>query len=176
MLRLNILNKVYNLYLNRHDTVKWARRLGVKVGDNTMIAPTVSFSSEPYLITIGDNVQVADNVSFNTHGGGNVVRKKHPDFDIFGKVVVGDYAYIGSHSIILPGVTIGECALVAAGSVVTKSVPSGAVVGGNPAKVICTVDDFYTKNLKFNLSTKGLSFDDKKDFLLRTPDDRFITK
>lgn len=50
--------------------VKWARRMGVEIGENTMIAPTVSFSSEPYLIKIGNNVQVTDNVSFNTHGGG----------------------------------------------------------------------------------------------------------
>ena len=65
-----ILNKLYDLYLKRRNTVKWAKRLGVIVGENTMIAPTVSFSSEPYLIAIGNNVQVTNNVSFNTHGGG----------------------------------------------------------------------------------------------------------
>lgn len=125
--------------------VKWARRMGVEIGENTMIAPTVSFSSEPYLIKIGNNVQVTDNVSFNTHGGGNIVRRIYPNFDMFGKVVVCDYAYIGSHSIILPGVTIGEGALVAAGSVVTKSVAPGIVVGGNPAKEICSVNEFIEK-------------------------------
>lgn len=66
---MKILGKIYNLYLQRRNTVKWARRMGVEIGENTMIAPTVSFSSEPYLIKIGNNVQVTDNVSFNTHGG-----------------------------------------------------------------------------------------------------------
>lgn len=173
---MNIVRKIYYLYLNRRNTVKWARKLGVTVGNNTMIAPTVSFSSEPYLISIGNNVQITDNVSFNTHGGGNVIRKTIPDFDMFGKVVVCDYAYIGSHTIILPGVTIGEGALVAAGSVVTKSVSPGVVVGGNPAKEICSVAEFIQKNLRYNLSTKGLSFEAKKAVLLKSPEDKFISK
>ena len=109
-------------------------------------------------------------------GGGNVVRRQIPDFDMFGKIVVCDYAYIGSHSIILPGVTIGEGALVAAGSIVTKSVPPGMVVGGNPAKVICTVDEFIVKNKKYNLSTKGLSSEQKKERLLTTKEEMFIKK
>ena len=52
------------------------------------------------------------------------------------KVIVKDKAWVGFNSIILKGVTIGEGAVVAAGSVVTKDVPDWAVVGGNPAKVI----------------------------------------
>jgi acetyltransferase-like isoleucine patch superfamily enzyme len=49
---------------------------------------------------------------------------------------IGDHAWIGFNSIILKGVTIGEGAVVAAGSVVTKDVPPFAVVAGNPARVI----------------------------------------
>ena len=56
--------------------------------------------------------------------------------------------FIGSNSIILPGVTINSNVIVAAGSVVTKSVPSNSVVGGNPAKVICTFDEFVEKRKK----------------------------
>ncbi|KAA6307584.1 hypothetical protein EZS27_040743, partial [termite gut metagenome] len=51
-------------------------------------------------------------------------------------IVIKDKAWIGFHSIIMKGVTIGEGAIVAAGSVVTKDVPDYAVVGGNPAKII----------------------------------------
>ena len=68
-------------------------------------------------MTIGNNVQVTNDVSIHTHGGGNCIRKDHPDFDTFGKVIIEDWAYIGSFSQIMPGVTIGEGALVAAGSV-----------------------------------------------------------
>jgi maltose O-acetyltransferase len=50
--------------------------------------------------------------------------------------VIGDDVWIGANVVILPGVTVGDHAIIAAGAVVTKSVPSLAIVGGNPAKVI----------------------------------------
>ena len=115
-------------------------------------------------------------VSMYSHGGGNVVRRKIPDFDCFGKIVIEDWVYIGSESLIMPGVTIGEGALVAAGSVVTKSVPSGMVVGGNPAKVICSVNDYIERNKQYNVKTKGLGMEKKKEFLLGLPEEMFLKK
>lgn len=109
-------------------------------------------------------------------GGGNSVRKYIPDFDSFGKIIIEDWAYIGAHSIILPGVTIGECSLIAAGSVVTKSVPPHTVVGGNPAKYICTIEEYITKNEKYNLGTKGVPSFEKKKILLALSDEKFISK
>lgn len=53
-----------------------------------------------------------------------------------GPTRIGDGAWIGMRAIIMPGITIGEGAIIAAGSVVTRDVPPYAVVGGNPAKVI----------------------------------------
>ena len=154
---------------------RYARFIGVKFGKNCLIA-TKNWSSEPYLIEIGDNVQITHNVSVHTHGGSHVVRKVIPDFDMFGKVVIKDGAYIGAYPQIMPGVTIGEGALVAAGSIVTKSVPSGVVVAGTPAKYVCTVEEYIERNKKFNLGTKGLSFEEKKKVLLSTDEDKFIKK
>jgi maltose O-acetyltransferase len=51
-------------------------------------------------------------------------------------VYIGDDVWIGTRSIILPGVKVGDHAIVAAGSIVTKDVPEWSVVGGNPAKII----------------------------------------
>ena len=65
-----IINYLINFYLRKTNPVRWARRLGVKVGDHVMISPDTNFSSEPYLITIGNHVQVTSLVSFYTHGGG----------------------------------------------------------------------------------------------------------
>lgn len=76
----------------------------------------------------------------------------------------------------MPGVTIGEGALVAAGSIVTKSVPPHSVVGGNPAKFICTVEEYKEKNLKYNTKTHGMSADEKKQILLGLSDEKFVKK
>jgi len=153
----------------------YARKKGVKIGKNCLIN-TRNWPSEPYLVTIGNNCQITHNVSFHTHGGGNAIRKDHPDFDVFGKVVIEDWAYIGAFSQIMPGVTIGEGALVAAGSIVTKSVAPHTVVGGNPARYICTTEEFYERNKRFNLNTKGKTQEEKKAILLAASDDMFIKK
>ena len=154
---------------------KQARHLGATIGKNCLIS-THNWPSESYLITIGNNVQITPFVSIHTHGGGQAVRQLYPDFDVFGKVVIEDWAYIGAYSQIMPGVTIGEGALVAAGSVVTKSVAPHTVVGGNPAKYICTTEEFYERNKQYNVSTKGLTWKEKKQRLISLPDDMFIKK
>lgn len=107
-------------------------------------------------------------------GGGHVIRSKIPDFDVFGKVVIEDWAYIGAYSQIMPGVTIGRGAIVAAGSIVTKSVAPGTIVGGNPAKYIGTTDDYLQRNLKYNLNSKCLSPEEKKRLLLSTSEEMYI--
>lgn len=154
---------------------KYARHIGVTIGKNCLIS-TRNWSTEPYLVTIGNNVQLTRNVSIHTHGGGNSVRKDHPNFDVFGKVVINDWAYIGSYSQIMPGVTIGEGALIAAGSVVTKSVAPHSVVAGNPARYICSTEEYYEKNKKYDVGSKGLSEKKKKDYLLSLPNEKFISK
>ena len=154
---------------------KYARHLGVSIGNNCSIN-TRHWPSEAYLITIGDNVQVTGGVWFHTHGGANAVRRQHPDFDVFGKIAVEDWAYIGTGAQIMPGVTIGEGALVAAGSIVTKSIPPYTVVGGNPARVICTIEEYYERNKKYDIGTKNRSVSDKKKILLSLRDEMFIKK
>ena len=156
--------------------VKYARMIGVNLGKNCLVYRSMEWPSEPYLVTIGDNVQLTRGVAIHTHGGGNVIRRQVNDFDSFGKVVIRDWAYIGAHAQIMPGVTIGEGAMVAAGAVVTKSVPDRMVVGGNPAKIICSVDDYLERNLKYNLKTKRLSKKEKKQYLLSLDDDACIKK
>lgn len=154
---------------------KWAKYLGVNLGEHCMVGKD-HWSTEPYLITIGNHVQLTDGVRLHTHGGGNSVRKFDPTFDCFGKVIIGDWVYVGAGSQIMPGVTIGEGALIAAGSIVTKSVAPGMVVAGNPARVLCTTAEYYEKNNKFNTKTKGLSYKKKREMLLSLSDEAFITK
>lgn len=133
------------------------------------------WSSEPYLITVGNNCQITDCRLF-THGGGASIRRNHPDFDCFGKIKIGDYVYIGANAIVLPGVTIGDNSLIAAGSIVTKSVPANVVVAGNPAKIICTIDEYYERNKCYDLHCRNMKPAEKKEFLMSQPDKNMISK
>lgn len=154
---------------------KYARYIGVTIGDNNFIASDF-WSSEPYLITIGSNCAITSGVKIFTHGGATVARSQYPNFDCFGKVTIGNYVYIGANALIMPGVTIGNNVLVAAGSVVTKSIPENVVVAGNPAKIICSLHSYIEHNLKYNLNSKNMDYEQKKQFLLSLPSDKFIKK
>ncbi len=173
---MSFFSRILNFYWHQIASPhKYASKVGVRIGKNCLIA-TKSWGTEPYLITVGNHVQITKGVRFFTHGGGHAIRSQFPDFDVFGKIVVKDWAYIGSNSLIMPGVTLGEGSIVAAGSVITKSVPDKTVVGGNPAKVICSVNEYIEKNLKYNLHTYGKSSSQKKEILLSLPEERFLRK
>ena len=85
-------------------------------------------------------------MKFVTHDGGTLLfRRFVPDLEITKPIVVGDNVYIGTNSIILPGVTIGSNVVIGAGSVVSKDIPDGVVVAGAPARVIKTTDEYFKK-------------------------------
>ena len=88
-------------------------------------------------ITIEDNVQIAANVQLLTNN--------HDEYEravlLTKPSVVKNGAWIGAGASILPGVTVGKNAVVAAGAVVTKDVASNTIVGGYPAKVIRKIDN-----------------------------------
>lgn len=166
---------IENYWRFAKSPIDQARHLGVKIGDNCFI-DTRFWGEEPYLITIGNNVDIANGVRLHTHGGARVARRFYPDFDVFGKILIEDWVYIGAGAQIMPGVTIGYGSMVAAGSIVTKSVPSEVVVAGSPAKVICTVEEYINRNLPYNLNSKRLDYKAKKEMLLKLPVEKFIRK
>lgn len=126
--------------------VRAARRKGVRVGDGCRIY-IASFGTEPFLVEIGDRVTITSRVRIITHDGSTaLVRNEKGDrYQRYARVKIGSDVFIGVNSIILPGVTIGSRVVVAAGSVVTKDIPDGVVVGGNPAKVIGKFSAFSEK-------------------------------
>jgi len=109
-------------------------KAGLKLGKGCDINPGVTFDiSHCWLIEIGDNVTIAPQAYLLAHDASTF---RDLGYTKVGKVKIKNGAFIGARAIIMPGVTIGENAVVAAGSVVVKSVPDNAVVGGNPATVI----------------------------------------
>lgn len=171
-----MLKKISNFYRSRFwSAERYGRHLGVRIGKGCMIS-TKKFSSEPYLITIGDHCRIAPEVMFFTHGGLWSQRKKYPNLDYFGKIRVGNYTYIGEGAKIMPGVTIGDDFIIGAGSIVTKSVESGKIAAGNPARIVGETKDFVTRISSQNVNSKKMNYNQKRIFLESLNDDQFVRK
>lgn len=89
-------------------------------------------------VTIGEYFHVGRGLTIFSTNHNYLTANKIPydEVALDGPVEIGDFVWCGANVIILPGVTVGEGAVLAAGSVVTKSVPPMAVVAGNPARVV----------------------------------------
>ncbi|MFH0865659.1 MAG: acyltransferase [Bacteroidota bacterium] len=132
---------------NSLTIAEYYRKKGAKVGKDCWLTMG-SLPSEPYLLKIGNHVGVATGVKFITHSLGWNYRDRIPDLQIFGKIEIGDNCNIGVNATILPNVTIGENCIIAAGSVVTKSIPPNSIVGGVPGKVIGNTEDYFEEAKK----------------------------
>ncbi len=100
-------------------------------------------------ITIGDNFHSAKNLivlTQNHNWNGNAL--PYDDTVISKPVIIHDNVWVGINVIILPGVTIGEGAIIQAGSVVSRDIPSLAIAGGNPIQVIKYRDPEHYESLK----------------------------
>ena len=159
-LQLNIRSAEDKIYLTVGDDCVINAKIQMadcqfKIGDRVFINDSSFIAISG--ITIGDDVLISWGCQFidnNSHSIVSADRVKElatlkqkiedgtiandTDYSNVGKapIIIKDKVWIGFNSIIMKGVTIGEGAVVAAGSVVTKNVPDYAIVGGNPAKVI----------------------------------------
>lgn len=111
-----------------------------------------------------------------TRMGGGIFRLQYPNLDFFGKVIIKNNVYIGNNTMIMPGVTIGNDVIIGAGSIVTKSVPDGKIVAGNPARIVGETTSFLEKILHYDIGSKGMSYDEKREYLLSLPEEKFINK
>lgn len=114
------------------------RICGVKVGKGAYIGFLVMMDGEyPEYIEIGDEASIGPGVTIMAHSGASPF---HHRFGIYHeapqKVTIERGVWLAAGSIILPGVTVGEGAIVAAGSVVSRDVPAYTMVAGNPARPI----------------------------------------
>ena len=137
--------------ISNSKRIAYLRDADARIGHGCTINSINILGSEPYLVEIGDNVYISGtNVKIFTHDGGTMQLKymgiADKMYDNFGKIKIGNNCFIGAESIILKNVTIGNNCIVGAGSVVSKSVPDGCVVAGVPARIICTVEEYYEKN------------------------------
>ena len=141
---INFLRARFRKWLNEEYWMEDYLKMGMKVGQNTDIQPGLMVDySHCWLIEIGNYVTVAPQVYLLAHDAST---KKYLNYTRIGKVVIEDFAFIGARSIIMPNVTVGKNAVVAAGSIVTKSVEPDTVVGGNPARFIMNTSALMEKH------------------------------
>lgn len=145
------------------------RRLGVKVGEGSRIY-TRSFSGEPWLVSIGDRVTVAPGVDFITHdASSSLLQDEKGRRYRYARITVGNDVFIGANATILPGVRIGNRVIVAAGSVVNRSIPDNCVVGGVPARFLRSFDEFERQGLatfRSELDKRGKTFREQVDSIV----------
>ncbi len=128
------------------------RAFGATVGVGVVVKPRVRIK-DPRNLTVGDHCWIGEEVwidnlapvtfgeavcvsqgAYLCTGGHNYAR---PSFDlVIGPITVQDQAWVGAKAVLLPGVTVGAGAVVAAGAVVTKDVPPRMIVAGNPARAL----------------------------------------
>ncbi|MCY8695680.1 heptaprenylglyceryl phosphate O-acetyltransferase [Bacillus inaquosorum] len=113
--------------------------LRMKVGNQTsfalMVMPDIMF---PEKISVGTNTIIGYNTTILAHE--YLIHEYR-----IGKVLIGDEVMIGANTTILPGVEIGDGAVVSAGTLVHKDVPAGAFVGGNPMRIIYTKEEMQAR-------------------------------
>jgi maltose O-acetyltransferase len=96
-----------------------------------------------WLISVGDDTTISAGVEVLAHDAST---KHHLGYSVVNPVSIGSRVYVGARAVILPGVTIGDDAIVGAGSVVTRDVPPRTVVAGNPARVVSSLDEHLAKH------------------------------
>lgn len=130
--------------------VEYCRSKGIKIGKNVQIPKpkTVSMDfSRPCLIEIGDNVRINKDMTIMSHDFASLVfvNKYGELINSSGKIKIGNNVYFGHHCTVLKGVTIGDNCIIGFGSTVMRDIPANSVAAGTPAKVVCTLDQYFAK-------------------------------
>ena len=116
---------------------------GLKVGKNfNRQSGTRLDPNNCWLIEIGDDVIMSNKVQLVAHDFSTM---HYTGYARFGKIKIGDRVFIGANSTILMNVNIGNDVIIGAGSLVNKDIPSGVVVAGVPARIICTTSEYIER-------------------------------
>ena len=141
------------------------------IGEHCNILPTTVFT-DPAYVKLGNNVHFSDCAIIGHDGSIAMLNRAYGlRLDSVGKVDIRDNVFIGFGAIVLPGVTIGPNAIVAAGAVVNRDVQPGHIVGGVPARPIGRTEDLAaklaakTETLPWNdlIKERGLRFGEEME-------------
>lgn len=147
LLRRALMKRFPGLRLMLPSYIEFPEKLEVR--GEAYIGPHAYWSAKGGIV-LGDNVIFGPHTTVWTYNHDYVAGGMLPygGPDRLAPVTVCDHVWVGMHAILLPGVTIGEGAVVGAGAVVGRDVPPGAIVAGNPAKVVKERDAAEYERLK----------------------------
>ncbi len=154
--RLALLEKIFaemgdNSYIEPPLRANWGKH--THIGKNVYANFNLTLVDDTH-IYIDDYVMIGPNVTLATAGHpiDPEMRLKIAQFNV--PIKIEKNVWIGAHSVVLPGVTIGENSVIGAGSIVTKDIPANVVAVGNPCRVIRQINqrdkEFYFKELRFD--------------------------
>lgn len=131
--------------------VAYLKKCGVDIGEHCYVwSPnhTLIDTQRPETLHIGDYCKITQGVIVLSHDYSVSVAKRtyHEHIGNCENTVIGNNVFIGMNAIILMGTRIGDNCIIGAGAVVSGSFPSNSIIAGNPAKVICSLEDFYNKH------------------------------
>lgn len=125
------------------ERLRELRAYGMSIGEKCVIAGDAEFEEAwATHIRIGNEVTIARGARFISHDASTW---RELGASKVGIIEIGDRTFIGAYSIIMPNVRIGSDVVVGSGSVVTRDVPDGTVVAGNPARKICMTAEYHEK-------------------------------
>ena len=169
------LTKIKHMSLSEINLENY-RKAGITIGKGCIFCSPLPVWRDSCLLSFGDNVLVSGNVTFLMHDAAPTTVSKGMGTDILGRVNIGSNVFIGAYSIIMPGVSLADYTVVGAGSVVTHSIDKpGYIVAGNPARVVCTVEEYLKKNEKHIVNLDGMDLNDIKK-LAEQKEDTLIKK
>lgn len=153
---LKKIRRKYAEYKGGEIYINYLRRQGIKIGTRCHIGKPSTITidyTRPYLVEIGNNVRMNNYFTLLTHDfATSVLTNKYGEFlPSSGKVKIGNNVYFAQRCTVMKGVTIGDNCIIGYGSLVTKDIPSNSVVAGSPAKVICTLEQYYEKRKQKSL-------------------------
>lgn len=190
-MKFSVFNKVFDrvyrkIIFHRGGEVylDYLRKKGCSIGKGCFVASPSTLSidcSRPYLVNIGDNVRINKGLTILTHDFSSVIFKKvyGEMLPSSGKVTIGNNVYFGWNCTVLKGVTIGDNCIIGYGSTIMKDIPANSVAAGCPAKVICSIDEYYerrksksleesfalAREIKHKLNRNPLPSDFKEEFV-----------